>query len=243
MNRNVTGAVLLLFGSLLSRPAAPEEPLRMVRLHTEWSWTGDNHQNFRVAKSDLAWAKDDADFPKHALRSVTLFQDQGGHRWILESRREGGPDRFVLSLQLLESGETVTVSMVQQDGKNLFRVQGLTVEFAVEEGQEGTPTAENRRRDLFARLSPAFRSAFSDVQPWIEKGYLGVNAASFLRYAFDLSAPDRLSTLSQEVFHPLRPAPVDCAFDASFGFPCSPEETPKDSRGFLYEKASPRVTP
>lgn len=229
--------------SILAFGALAGEPLRMVRQHAEWSWTGENQEARRVVRSELVWARDDGDFPKHDLRSVTLFQDQAGNRWVLESRRQSSPDRFTVSLRLLESGETVTVSMVHRGNANFFRVEGCGGEFELAEGQAATPAAEEHRRDLSARLSPAFLSAFAAVRPWLEKGYLGVNAAAFLGYAFDLSGSDLRSTLSQAVLQPLRPAPVDCAFDAAFGFPCSPEERPKDGRGLLYEMTSPPPKP
>lgn len=236
-------AMLSIAGFFAPMSPGAADPSRMVRTHSEWTWTSDRGEDLKVARSDLFWAKDDDAFPKHNLRSITLFQDQAGHRWILNSQRRESPDRYVVSLHLVDTAETVIVSMTDRNGRSFFSVRGCGAEYEIEKGHEASQDSLGKKRDLSARLSPAFLAAFDTVRPWIENGYLGVNAQTFTKYAFDLSSAEPLDTLVQVVFQPLRPVPVDCSFDAAFGFPCSPGETPRDSKGMILDGHAPPPSP
>lgn len=212
------------------------QPARMSRMHYEWSWKTDDGKTLTVAKTDLYWGKDDGTFPKHMIRAVTLFKDQAGHHWIVESRYLDSPERFVLTLRLKDTGEEVTISMHGQGGKSTYTIAMCGEEYQVAKGQQGAASSKTHRKAFHEKLSPAFWASFAGVEPWIEQGYLGANCLDFLGYALDMAQDARPeSAFSNAVLQPMRPAPVDCSFDAAFGFPCSPAESPRDVRGMVYE--------
>lgn len=237
MNRKGGFTVLFIFALALSC-SLHAQSFKMTRTHYRWSWKAANGQTQTVARTNLYWGKDDGTFPRHMIRSVTLFKDQDGHHWIVDSRYLSSPELFVLRFTLMETGDQVRVSMRRKNGNDVYAVTCCGIHYAVKEGQQGTVKSRTYQRRLFKRLSAEFLPAFAEVKPWIEKGYLGANCLTFLCYAFDFDISGKASakgSFAQSTLQPLRPAPVDCSFDASFGFPCGSAESAGDARGLIYK--------
>jgi hypothetical protein len=154
----------------------------------------------------------------------------------VQERSEDSGKRFVATLSFLEGGDAITVSVEMRGDAAVYRVQGPSGAFEVPKEERNGAGAASLRRRLGESLSPSFRQAFPAVKDWLEGGYLGLNVADLLGTALDLKTA---TGTSPALVRPLKPSPVDCAFDASFGYPCSSEEGPRDPRGLMYEKNPP----
>lgn len=160
-------------------------------------------------------------------------------RWVAEHRMYAGhnqktiiEDRFLLQNT---HEELVILDRIKKVG------EGASFHRVVTFGQESitfrtrTPNPAACRVFLEQRASPLFMSGLRMLWKMAQEG----PDTGCTHFKLILSTFFGQQLVSGEMEHSsyrLTPAPVDCNFDAGFGFPCESSESPKSNNPMVYTK-------
>lgn len=157
--------------------------------------------------------------------SVLLLEGASTGRWIYETQSKGTLDfrgvTSTSSLRQVDGGSALKVTYTSEEGegKGQFEIQTPNGIQRVLESEGGSQPPEETER--LAQLSAPMKKVLLLLRALAhDKGSWHVDPRLLTPFFGRQDAGPR-AALSVESL------PVDCGFDASFGFPCAPDEAPK----------------
>ncbi len=186
---------------------------------------GQGGEDFRVTLLARSRGRNQA-AGRFERRSILLIEGASTGRWVYETQTEGSLDfRRVTSTSTLKrvGGATdlkVTYATEEGEGKGRYQIESPQGVRTVQESELASARGKEATETLSWLSSPLrevvflLRALAHDQRSWHVE-------PSLLEPFFGKEDRGPAASLSVESL------PVDCTFDASFGFPCDPNERPK----------------
>lgn len=227
----IVATLLLLFGATCFAAQPRWEHSHGFRIHLEAAMR--NGSILRATVIDRSRGRDSLR-RRFSYDIVTLLDIPHYGRVVYKSHMEGTTDGMDAQAQyefeLLDTGETMTISYVTHAGPEAGTYCVTTdshMSESVEKSSQHT-VGPQIREILAGNYSQQFRRCFQ---------LLRAMAYSFPQLELNIAPFEAIYGHHRMVGTQIRfltPKPIDCSFDAGFGFPCAQDEVPADGRGLSY---------
>jgi hypothetical protein len=243
MKRTMLALLLLSLGlgaAAQGASAAPHNQVGTTRMHFERALADGSKVVFTTVtnapETDAATG-----FGKHS--SLLFLESSVFGRWTVHSTAAGSSqhDQWSATYEFkrLDTGESLQLrtkwSPQQKSWESCVTFNGESATLTNPDGQTNGASS-NFLPLVHDRASDGFRKGLF----YLRSLALTTPQANLSTIPFDMlwgATSSKLGEVPQVTFQLL---PVDCAFDAAFGYPCLPDEKPSNSRGTIYKGSAAR---